>query len=90
MQYGRAAVPNEVVDPVGAVARRMQHPADDPIRVDDTLLAKAVQDLLDKRPEPNEDSVFQLLDLGRKVLQKVLAQNRVLGHVRRPPGNRRR
>lgn len=90
MRYRRASVTDEVVDPVSAVAGRVQHPANDMIRVDDALLAQAGQDLLDKRPQPDEDSVFQLFNLGREVFQEALAQHRVLGHVRCPPGNRRR
>lgn len=50
----RTSVADKVVDPVGAVARWVEHPADDPFRFQDALLDKTLKHLLDLRAEPHK------------------------------------
>lgn len=82
MRHRLPSVTDEVVDPVGGVAGWVQHAANDPVGFQDPLLDQAIQHLLDLRPEPDEHGVFQFLDLRREVLQQVLPQQGMLGHVR--------
>ena len=65
--------PDEVIDPIGAVAGGVQHSADYAIRLKDPLLNQALQRLLDVRPESDKNCILELFDLGREVLHKVLS-----------------
>ncbi len=46
------------------------------------LLDQAVQHLMDLRPQANEHGILQFFDFRREVLQQVLPQQGVLGHIR--------
>lgn len=82
MRDQRASVADEVVDPVGAVSGGVQHAANHPVGIQNPLLDKAVQHALDLRPQANEHGIFQFFDFRREVLQQVLPQQGVLGHIR--------
>lgn len=83
MRDRRVSVADEVVDPVGAVSGGVQHATNHPVGIQGPLLDQTIQHLLDLRPEPDEHGIPQLLDLRREVLQQILPQQGVLGHVGR-------
>lgn len=82
MRDQRASVADEEVDPVGAVSGGVQHAGNHPVGIQNPLLDQEVQHALDLRPQANEHGIFQFFDFRREVLQQVLPQQGVLGHIR--------
>lgn len=76
------SISDQVIDSVGTVTRRMQHPANDPVLAQNPFLDQAVQDLLDLRAQTNKNSVLQLCDLSSEIFHEVFTEQRMLGHVR--------
>ena len=74
MWDGLTSISDQVIDSVGTVARRMQHPANDPILAQNPFLDQAIQDLLDLRAQTNKNSVLQLFDLSSEMFHEVFTK----------------